>query len=75
MAKLIYEPIQIIEVVIKVDDNHQLVLCRQCDSEVVLRSVITAALVDDPLAISITHNLFCPSCKKIGFISLSSKVS
>jgi hypothetical protein len=74
MAKLIPQSLKFVDLVVKVTDTQQLVLCHDCQEPMVVMSVITAELSDDPTRKTVNHNLQCPACGGISFISLRTKV-
>ncbi len=73
MAKILLDPIDFLDVVIKVDKNRQLAICSRCHTEMIVFSIITANEVDKPDIFTVNHNLFCPGCKGVSLISLRSK--
>jgi Zn finger protein HypA/HybF involved in hydrogenase expression len=64
---------KMVDVLVQVKENHVVLMCRDCDEEMNVRSILTATLVDNPDAMSINHNLQCPKCGGYAFIGLRSQ--
>jgi hypothetical protein len=74
MAKLIPQTLKFVDLVMKITDDTQLVLCGDCQEDMVITSIVTAELSSDPKAKSVTQNVRCPKCGGISYISLRSKI-
>lgn len=70
MARLIPQSLKFVDLVVKVTDTQQLVLCMDCSEAMVITSIITAELSDDMGRKTINQNMMCPSCKGISYIAL-----
>lgn len=73
MARIIPQDIKWVDVVFKVDNEKQLVLCYDCQEEMLVTSIICAQLVDNPALFTVNHNLVCAKCGGRGLISLKSR--
>lgn len=70
MAKLIPQSLKFVDLIVKVTDTQQLVLCMDCQEPMVVHSIITAESSHDPMRKSINQNLMCPNCGGISYILL-----
>jgi hypothetical protein len=73
MAKLIPQSLKFVDVVMKITDDKQLIVCNDCQEDMVVTSIITAELCSDPSNKTVTQNMRCPACNGISYISLRSK--
>jgi hypothetical protein len=72
MAKMLPPQGKFVDVSVKVTDSKQLVLCGDCQQEMMVRSVLCVTSVDKPDFFTVNHNFICPHCQGMGMISLDS---
>lgn len=73
MAKLIPQSLKFVDLVVKVTDTQQLVLCHDCQEAMVVTVTVEAILSDDPTKKTINANMMCPGCGGISFIALRTR--
>jgi uncharacterized protein with PIN domain len=73
MAKMLPSLGKIVDVILRIDETKQLILCRDCEAEMIVTSSVTAAAVDDAQLITINQSIMCPSCRGWNLMSLRSK--
>lgn len=73
MAKMIPQTLKFVDLVMQITDDKQLCLCADCEVELVVTSIVLAEASNFPEKKSLTHNMKCPECGGICYITLNSK--